>query len=99
MRDYKQKMQRYRLEKFRYKELRLFCMYAKREDKQNIIALMRYTVPDVLGGYILDHLMNGKSIAKLEVDGMPCSLDTFRVYRAKFLYYLDKELKEHEKTD
>lgn len=93
MRDYKAKMQMYRLSSIRYAELRRFCLNANRNDLICIEAALSETVKDELATWLYKHVVSTDwTWAKMESEGLPCNRDTFRVYRAKFYYNLDRIL-------
>lgn len=99
MRNYKQKMNKYRLPKDRYRELKFFCCSADNEKFEVIDAAIRAvfgTVNDPLAYYIQLDMTEDYNWAKLEVMQIPCSRDTFRLYRAKVYYMLDKILTGRE---
>lgn len=90
-RDYKKKMEKYRMNPERYKELRRLC---KRQDFQKTVrkALNNdkyYGLEEWLFLHTTDRLRWRSSIAQLQSEGLPCCEDTFRVYRAKFYYNLE----------
>lgn len=101
MRNYKQKMNKYRLPKARYRELKEFCLSADNDRFEVIEAAIRATfgtVNDPLAYYIELSMTNVDcNWAKLEIMRIPCNRDTFRLYRAKVYFNLDMILKGREK--
>ena len=94
MRNYKQKMFRYRLDKARYRELRDYCLCAGRDERMIIESAAADAADEVIGRYILQHVLStDRSVVALRADGMPCNDDTFRVYRARFFWILDQRLR------
>ena len=94
MRNYKQKMDLYRLPKDRYKELRQYCLCADRFDRMIIESAIADVTDEVVGQYILRHVVSTDcSVTAMIAAGMPCGADTFRVYRAKFFWLLDQRLR------
>lgn len=87
MRNYKGKMERYRLPASRYRELKAYCVQHRRSPK--ITEALRRTTDDALAAYIRKQVTESCSLAALEAAGLPCNRDTFRVYRAKFFWTLD----------
>lgn len=92
MRNYSQKMAAYRLPKDRYECLQAYCRTAGWEEKQLIKEIMYETVSDALGDWLLLYVLKGLTWTQLEVRGIPCSRDTFRYYRARFFWLLDKQV-------
>ena len=93
MRNYKAKMAKYRLPEARYAELREFCLCSDSADRQYITHALELTVNDDLARWLYLHVVSTDyGWAKLEAEGLPCSRDTFRVYRAKFYWHLDRIL-------
>lgn len=94
MRDYKRKMNLYRIPKDRYRELRQYCLCADRYDRMIIESAIADVTDEVLGSFILRHVLSTDcGISSLQADGLPCNADTFRIYRAKFFWLLDQRLK------
>ena len=90
MRNYRGKMELYRLDPARKKVLRQWCRQP--EHRAQVEVVMAETCDVVLGRYILMHVADDWKWAKLEANRIPCSVDTFRVYRAKFYFLLDQAL-------
>lgn len=100
MRNYKEKMKRYRLPKERYRELRDFCLCSDLQDRI-LIEMALSTVfndkPDALSVFIYKHVISTDyTWAKMEFLQIPCNQDTFRLYRAKFYFELDNILTKIE---
>ncbi len=94
MRDYKGKMARYKLSKPRYAQLRRFCLRRDIRTRMVVMKAMEKTTDDVLRTWIFRHVTSESyGLDAMEADGMPCNRDTFRVYRARFYWELDKILK------
>lgn len=95
MRDYKRKMDRYRLPKAKYTQLRAFCQTEDAE--QYILDALQLEfgeAPDTLAMWIYRHVTRTDCTwAYMEAHQIPCSRDTFRYYRAKFYYCLDQAIK------
>lgn len=98
MRNYSQKMAAYRLPKDRYESLRAFCLSADWEQTQLIKEIAIETVPDALSEWIVMYARKGMTWTQLEARGVPCSRDTFRYYRARFFWLLDKHMYEASLT-
>lgn len=100
MRDYKSKMERYRLPKQRYKELKEYCLMLSPEHQVLIEQALQMTTNDQLCRWLYKHItQNDYGWAKLEADGLPCGRDTFRVVRARFYWMLDGVLKGANTTN
>lgn len=92
MRNYKQKIARYRLNQERYKELKAYCSKGPSPDVKKAISM---TCDDCLSGWIERHVCTSKwNLKRMQAAGLPCNADTFRVYRARFYYNLDKVLSD-----
>ena len=92
-------MNKYRLPKDRYRELKSFCRSADNSKFEIIDAAIKAafgTVNDPLAYYIELDMTKDCNWAKLEVMQIPCNRDTFRLYRAKVYYMLDKILTGRE---
>ncbi len=87
MRDYRKKMQRYKLDKERYDHLRTLCRQA--ESSEIVESAISAVGEPGLSFYLRMHVTKGWKWRRLAAAGVPCSGDTFRVYRAKFYWYLD----------
>lgn len=87
MRNYKEKMSRYRIPKDRYRKLKEYC--AENGNDGRITIALKRTTDDALAAYIRKQVTESCSLAALEAAGLPCNRDTFRVYRAKFFWTLD----------
>lgn len=91
MRDYKRKMDMYRLPKRRYQRLRNYCHRTDDEAQTIIGQAIGLVTKDALALWLYRHVTERDySWASMETDGLPCTRDTFRVYRAKFYWELDK---------
>lgn len=103
MRNYKEKMNRYRIPKERYNELRKFCLCSdcgKRSIIETALLNTFSSKEDELSKHLYKHITSARcSWTELEVGGIPCNRDTFRLYRAKFYYELDKILKQINSAD
>lgn len=93
MRNYKRRMEQYRLPKERVDALRRWCRRTSPTAPEIERALSR-TTDEVLAGWIRRNV-TGELFRwrDMELAGLPCSRDTFRVYRACFFWELDRELK------
>lgn len=90
MRDYKRKMDKYRLPQRRCEELREFCLCAGHDEREIIETAVRMTADDGLCVWLYKHVVSTDyRWAKMEADGLPCGRDTFRVLRARFYWNLD----------
>ena len=87
MRDYRKKMQRYKLDKERYDHLRTICRQA--ESAEIVESAISAVGEPGLSFYLRMHVTKGWKWRRLAAAGVPCSGDTFRVYRAKFYWYLN----------
>lgn len=91
MRNYKAKMQKYRLPPERYRQLRDFCLCAGREEHIYIEMALAETCSDNLSKWLYRHVASTDyGWLQMEADSLPCSRDTFRIYRAKFYWTLDR---------
>ena len=89
-------MDMYRLPRERYAELHGYCMRGVNEE---IREALRRTDCGALADWIERHVCEKDwRWARMEARGIPCNGDTFRVYRAKFYYMLDKILSEEGET-
>lgn len=87
MRDYKKKLQRYKLDKERYNYLRALCKDPGRADLVNQ-AIEAIGEPG-LSDYVRHHVIHSWKWQRLTAAGIPCSSDAFRIYRARFFWFLD----------
>lgn len=93
MRDYKRKMDAFRLSPERYQKLRRYCLTAGGKEREVIDQTAAEVTDSVMGRYIAQHVTCAKySVTAMMADGMPCGADTFRIYRAKFFWALDKRV-------
>ena len=93
MRGYREKMAAYRLPVDRRRELRAFCRVADAEGLAMIRSAAGEACGDSLAPWIVRHVtVPGKDWDVLQSEGIPCSVDTFRVYRARFLAILHRML-------
>lgn len=96
MRNYKQKMDRYRLPKERYRELRAFCLNADSNEMNIIESAVSAAFDgkyDPLEYWMLSHITSPDfNWAKMEAMHIHCNRDTFRLRRARVYYELDKLL-------
>lgn len=90
MRDYKRKMDQYRLPKDQYRELRAFCKTKGAEPfVLDALRLEFGEATDTLQMWIFRHVtQEGCTWEYMNSRQIPCSIDTFRFYRAKFYYCL-----------
>ena len=96
MRDYKVKMDRYRLPDVRYRALRAYC---KRGATEEIRGALKKTGGGTLSCWIEKHVcLKGWRWSRLQAAGVPCNEDTFRLYRAKFYWELDKLVGDVDET-
>lgn len=95
MRNYKAKIAKYRLPKQRYTYLREYCLNSDRGERLVIeTAILNAFGDDQIGKFIYRHVVSTDfNWPALEANHIPCSRDTFRIYRAKFFYELDQLLK------
>ena len=95
MRDYKKKMDAVKLPPDRYRELRRFCLAANSESAYQVIkSAAEEVTDDALAAYIAAHVTSkNHKITDMIGEGMPCNADTFRVYRARFFWRLDRKLR------
>lgn len=95
MRDYKKKMNRVRLPRERYSQLREYCLTAGHDEKMMIDCALSSVDCGGLDAWIRRHVTSEFwGWKRLQASGIPCNEDTFRVYRAKFYYMLDQTLTE-----
>lgn len=91
MRDYKGKMDKYRISDGRYEALREYCLNAGERDEKYIREALSHTCNDALASYIYRHVTTrGYGLERMQADRMPCNADTFRLYRARFFWNLDR---------
>lgn len=89
MRNYKSKMNRYRLPPERYRELHAFCIASGRCDI--IIRAATQASDSIMAEYIILHVTTNEwKWRRLEAVGIPCCGDAFRTYRARFYYLLNQ---------
>lgn len=94
MRDYKRKMDAFRLSPERYQKLRRYCLTAGAKEREVIEQTAAEVTDDVMARYITEHVTSSEyGVTSMLADGMPCGADTFRIYRAKFFWVLDKQVK------
>lgn len=99
MRNYKQKMDKYRLPPGRMNYLRNYCQHAGDGQKQTIKKVLLSVTDPVIADFLFMNVCKGKRWRHLEAHGIPCCGDTFRFYRMMFYYHLDRELqKESEES-
>lgn len=101
MRNYSAKANVYRLPHERMKELRAFCLSARGDDFELIRDVAEDTVNDALARWIILSVATDQwPWARCEANGIPCSRQTFRIYRMRFYWLLDRTLKQMgHKTD
>lgn len=95
MRGYREKMAAYRLPLDRRRELRAFCQVADAQGLAMIRSAAVEACGDNLAPWIVRHVtLPQKDWDALQFEGIPCSVDTFRVYRARFYAILHRMLSE-----
>lgn len=93
MRGYREKMAAYRLPLDRRRELRAFCQVADAQGLAMIRSAAVEACGDSLAPWIVRHVtLPAKDWDVLQFEGIPCSVDTFRVYRARFYAILNRML-------
>ena len=102
MRNYSQKAEQYRLPKEQTAALRAFCLSAKGDDLELIRDIAWDAVNDMLAEWIVQAVTSDRwPWARLEANHIPCSQQTFRIYRMKFYFllakYFENEKEGHEK--
>ena len=91
MRNYTAKAEQYRLTKERLAVLRSFCLSARGDDVDLIRDVAWDAVDDMLAEWIVTAVTSDRwPWARLEANHIPCSQQTFRLYRMKFYYLLDQ---------
>lgn len=99
MRNYKQKMDLYRLPPGRMNHLRYYCQHAGDGQQKTIKKVLLSVTDPVIADFLFMNVCKGKRWRHLEAHGIPCCGDTFRFYRMMFYYHLDRELqKESEES-
>lgn len=94
MRDYKGKMNRYKLTGERYEAIRNYCLNIN--DDTYIMEAIDYAAGDV-APWMLKHITRkGYLFPQMECDGLPCSRDSFRIKRQRVYWYISKILEERE---
>ncbi len=93
MRDYKRKMNDVRLPKERIAALKAFCLNSAGLDRDIIEAAAYEASDEVMGGWIVRHVISTDwTWARMEANGIPCNQDSFRLYRARFFFRLNRKL-------
>lgn len=93
MRNYKQKMDKYRLPKSRRLICSAFCHTTNAERLQTVADVLEEEFgEDAIRHWIYYNVVLGWNWAKLESERVPCSQDVFRIYRARFFFALDRKL-------
>lgn len=101
MRDYKAKMDQYRLSDDLYNSLRELCRNYEQLSQRDKRAVddafleMRGSGEDVdiLATWVYWHVTSDRyTWPYMEARGIPCTQDTFRVYRAKFFWLLAQRM-------
>ena len=91
MRDYKRKMDSYRLDKARYEYLRSYC---RKGATCEIKTALKNTGGGTLTNWIEKNVcQKGWGWTRMQAAGIPCNSDTFRLYRARFFWELDRLLR------
>ena len=94
MRNYTDKAREVRLPKEREKELREWCLRARGDDLELIRDVAFDATQDALSEWIVLSVTSVRwPWARLEANHRPCSQQTFRLYKMRFYYLLDKDLK------
>lgn len=98
MRNYSVKANNYRLPKERLKALQAFCLSARGDDLELVRDVAEATTHDTLADWIVLVVTSDRwGWARLEANHIPCSQQTFRIYRMKFFWLLDQYLRMQEK--
>ena len=93
MRNYSGKLKEYKLSRDTVAKLKIYCVTTR--DKKIVHAAVNDAVGmgDGLHWFLFNHVTRTDwPWARLEANGIPCSADTFRIYRHKFYYCLNKRL-------
>lgn len=101
MRNYSAKANLYRLSHERMKELRAFCLSASGDDFELIRDIADDTACGAMPRWIVLSVTTTQwPWSRCEAYGIPCSRQTFRIYRMRFYWLLDRYLKQAgHKTD
>ncbi len=95
MRNYTEKANKYRLPEERTNALRAFCHSALGDDLELIRDVAFDTVQDALANWIVMYVTDERMTwVRMEVRGVPCSRQTFRIYTLRFYWLLDKYVTE-----
>ena len=100
MRDYKRKMDQYRLPQEQYKKLRAFCR-TEEADPFILSALSQEfgEATDAMQWWIYHHVTRTDfTWAYMESRNIPCGKETFYFYRCKFYWYLAQVVDENGAT-
>lgn len=92
MRNYARKMAAVRLPPERMRELKAYCHAAREDDaKRSVVdgAMEETLRGDRLDRWIRESVLRGLGYDAMQARGIPCSRDTFRLYRARFFKALD----------
>ena len=93
-------MDKYRLPSGRMTFLKLFCQEAPDNGQHETIMKVLLSVTDsAMADFIYRNVCRRERWNILRAHGVPCCADTFRFYRAKFFYYLDRELEKKNQKD
>ena len=93
MRGYKEKIDAVQIPKSRIEELKAFCLDSSRSERDIIEAAACEASDSVMGAWIVRHVTSTDwPWRSMEAAGVPCGADTFRVYRARFFFLLNRKL-------
>jgi hypothetical protein len=82
-------MSRYRLTESRYKELKAMCLHPT--NKELIERALRELGCPGMENWMRRHVCTSEwKWKRLEASGIPCSGDSFRLYRARFFWILNQ---------
>lgn len=88
MRNYKGKMDKYRLTPERYEVVRDYCLTTK---DHGLIKLAISIAAGDIAPWMLKHLTNKEYLyPQMELDSIPCNGDTFRIKRQRVYYTLSR---------
>lgn len=93
MRDYKGKMEKYRIPKSRRALLIAYCRTTNEERLQRIQDVLdEEFLDDAITWWLFQSIVNRWTWEKLELSSVPCGQDTFRLYRARFFWALNRKI-------
>ena len=93
MRNYARKMAAVRLPPERMRDLKAYCRAAREDDAKRFVidgAMEETLRGDRLDRWIRESVLRGLGYDAMQARGIPCSHDTFRLYRARFFKALAK---------